>query len=287
MFKIIKFIIKLFFLLAVILAGLLIYSRYIEPNTLVEKYENISSPYISENADPIKIAVFSDTHFSKDYDLEDFQKIINSIEENKPDFVFFTGDLFDNLDTYDSKTDKISQALLSIKAPLGKYAIFGNHDYGGGAENEYEEILSAGGFKVLKNQYFALDSHKISIIGIDDFMIGYGDITKASWARDDYYNILLCHEPDVVDSILDYNIDLMVSGHTHGGQIHIPGFSEDFLPTYGKNYVKGLFEFNNSRLTKLYVNPGLGTTKIPLRFFSKPEITYITVTAPEEGSMTD
>ncbi len=278
MFKVIKFILKSFLLVALILAGLFIYARFIEPNILVEKDVKISSPYVSESANNLKIAVFSDTHFSDDYDLKDFQKVMDSIEKNKPDFVFFTGDLFDHLDTYDRKTDKISEALKSIKAPLGKYAIFGNHDYGGGAENEYEKILSAGGFKVLKNQYFALDSYKISIIGIDDFMIGYGDISKATWAREDYFNILLCHEPDVIDSILDYNIDLMVSGHTHGGQIHLPGFSEEFLPPYGKNYVKGLFEFNNSRLTKLYVNPGLGTTKIPLRFLSKPEITYITIT---------
>ena len=278
MFKIIKFIIKSVILVVLILAGFLGYARFIEPNTLVEKSIEISSPHVSENADNLKIAIFSDTHFSEDYDLEDFQKVLNSIEKNEPDLVLFAGDLIDNLDMFNGSPDDISKALQSIKAPLGKYSIFGNHDYGGGAENEYEKILIAGGFKVLKNQYFALDSHKISIIGIDDFMLGYGDITKATWARDDYYNILLCHEPDIVDSILEYNIDLMVSGHTHGGQIHIPGYTEDFLPPYGKNYVKGLFEFSNSRLSKLYVNPGLGTTKIPLRFLSKPEITYITIT---------
>ena len=278
MFKIIKFFIKSFLLIVLILAGFLGYARFIEPNTLVEKSIEISSTYVSQNADNLKIAVFSDTHFSDDYDLKDFQKVVDSIEKNEPDLVLFAGDLIDNLDMFNGNTYEISNALKSIKAPLGKYSIFGNHDYGGGAENEYEKILSEGGFKVLKNQYFSLDSHKISIIGIDDFMLGYGDITKVTWARDDYYNILLCHEPDIIDSILDYNIDLMVSGHTHGGQIHIPGYTEDFLPPYGKNYIKGLFEFDNSRFSKLYVNPGLGTTKIPLRFLSKPEITYITIT---------
>ena len=278
MIKIIKFLIKSVFLIVLIIAGILGYARFIEPNSLVEKSIEISSPYVSENADNLKIAVFADTHFSDNYDMKDFQKVLNSIKKNEPDVVLFAGDLVDNLDLYEGNTDDISTALQTIKAPLGKYSIFGNHDYGGGAENEYEDILSEGGFNVLKNQYFALDSHKISIIGIDDFMLGYGDITKATWARDDYFNILLCHEPDIIDSILEYNIDLMVSGHTHGGQIHIPGYTEDFLPPYGKNYIKGLYEFDNARLSKLYVNPGLGTTKIPLRFLSKPEITYITLT---------
>ena len=278
MIKIIKFLIKSVLLIILILAGFLGYARFIEPDTLVEKSIEISSPFVSEKSDHLKIAVFSDTHFSDNYDLQDFQKVLKSIEKNEPDLVLFAGDLIDNLELFKGNTDDISKALLSIQAPLGKYSIFGNHDYGGGAENEYEEILRDGGFNVLKNQYFALDSHKISIIGIDDFMLGYGDISKATWARDDYYNILLCHEPDIIDSILDYNIDLMVSGHTHGGQIHIPGYTEDFLPPYGQNYIKGLFEFDNARQSKLYVNPGLGTTKIPLRFLSKPEITYITIT---------
>ena len=278
MFKIIKFLIKLLLLIAFVLIGLLSYARFIEPNTLTEKSIKISSDYVSETADNLKIAVFSDTHFSNDYDLKDFQKILDSINKNKPDLIFFTGDLIDNLSTYNGNPEDISIAFNSIEAPLGKYSIFGNHDYGGGAENEYEKILNAGGFKVLKNQYFGLDSYKISIIGIDDLMLGNGDLAKATWARNDYFNILLCHEPDIIDSVLDYNIDLMISGHTHGGQIHIPGYTEGFLPPYGKNYVKGLYEFSNTRLSKLYVNPGLGTTKIPLRFLSPPEITYITIT---------
>jgi predicted MPP superfamily phosphohydrolase len=279
MYKIIKILIVLLFLITLILAGLFVYARFIEPHTLTEKSIEISSEFVSEPANNLKIAVFSDTHFSDNYDLDDFQKVINSIKKNKPDLIFFTGDLFDNLDLYKGNTDDISNALNSIDAPLGKYSIFGNHDYGGGAETEYEKILNAGGFKVLRNQYFGLDSYKISIIGIDDFMLGYGNLEKATWARNDYFNILLCHEPDIIDSVLEDNIDLMVSGHTHGGQVHIPCYTDNILPPYGKNYIYGLYEFNNFRLSKLYVNPGLGTTQINLRFLSPPEITYIIITS--------
>lgn len=275
--KSMNFFIKIIFLFLLVSAGLFSYAKFVEPHTLVEKSVEVSSPFVMEEARDLKIAVFSDTHFSESYGIEDFQKVMDSIGANKPDILLFSGDLIDNLSLYDGEISQISDALASIKAPLGKFAIFGNHDYGGGAEKEYADILNAGGFTVLKNQYVGLDDYKISIIGIDDFMLGYGDISKATWARSDYYNILLCHEPDIADSILETNIDLMVSGHTHGGQIQVPGFTEKYLPPYGENYVKGLFEFNNNRGTKLYVNPGLGTTQIPLRFLCSPEITYITL----------
>ena len=277
MFRFIKFIIKAFLLLLLIAAGVVAYANLIEPHMLSEEYVEIDSPHVSPEAEGIQIALLSDTHFSEHFTLEDFQEVLDSIEEHQPDIVFFTGDLIDNFDQYSGDVRELSKALDTIEAPIGKFAIFGNHDYGGGAEKEYAAILEAGGFHVLKNDYFPLDAYQLSIVGIDDFMLGYGDIGKATWARDDYFNILLCHEPDIVDMVLDYNIDLMLSGHTHGGQIHLPGYTEEFLPPYGENYVKGLYEFQNHRSTSLYVNPGLGTTKIPLRFLSTPEITYITL----------
>ena len=279
MIRIIKFLLKIMLILVAVAIGILTYAKYVEPNTLVEKSVQVSSTFVTASSENLKLALISDTHFSKDYDLKDFQKVLDSLSENQPDLVFFVGDLFDNYYRYDGDVKEISEALLSIKAKEGKFAIFGNHDYGGGAEHEYASIMEAGGFRVLKNEYYPLDELQLSIVGIDDFMLGYGDIGKATWARDDYFNILLCHEPDIIDSILEYNIDLMLSGHTHGGQIHLPGYTEEFLPPYGQNYVKGLFDFDNHRGTSLYVTPGLGTTKIPLRLFSKPEVTYITLSA--------
>lgn len=263
-----------------LLAGLFIYARFIEPELLVEKQIVISSSNVSVPANHLKIAVFSDTHFSEYYRPEDFQKSLDSLASQKPDLVLFCGDLFDNFDTYARDVSRVKEALAGIEAPLGKYAIFGNHDYGGGAENEYTGILSAGGFTVLNNQYFPLEDQQIGLIGLDDFMLGEGNLEKTSWARPDYFNIVICHEPDIIDAMLDTNIDLMVAGHTHGGQINLPGYEKNFLPPYGEKYIYGLYEFSNARTAKLYVNPGLGTTQIPLRFRARPEITYITLANP-------
>lgn len=256
---------------------LICYARYIEPQMLMVRESTISSSRVPDGADNLKIAVFGDTHFSAYYTTDDFDKVLDAIEEMKPDMVVFSGDLIDHYDTYSEDVGAISEKLSEIEAPYGKFAIFGNHDYGGGAENEYESIMETGGFTVLKNEYYAIDDLGIAVIGIDDVLIGYGEPAIASWGRPDYFNIVLAHEPDVIDEILDYSVDLMIAGHTHGRQINIKFFDKYILPPYGKKYINGLYHFTNERDSQLYVNSGIGMTKLPFRFLSPPELTSITL----------
>lgn len=284
MFRLIKGIFRLLFIFIIIAGVLFVYARYIEPHMLQIENVTIESTHVTEDAENLKIVVFGDTHFSDYYSTYEFSKVVNSIEEIKPDMVIFSGDLIDDYSTYTDDVDKISERLSRIEAPYGKFAIFGNHDYGGGAENEYKSIMEAGGFTVLKNEYFGIDELGIAILGIDDVIIGYGDPSVASWGRPDYFNIVLSHAPDVIDEILDYNVDLMISGHTHGRQININFFDEYILPPYGRNYVSGLFQFTNERGSQLYVNSGIGMTKLPFRFLSPPELTCITLKSKTPGS---
>ncbi|MGI6730899.1 MAG: metallophosphoesterase [Anaerovoracaceae bacterium] len=275
-----KFIINLFrfIIFLVIVSGLVfIYARYIEPQMLKVSEITIHSGYLYEESQGLTIAVFADTHFGDFYTIEDFTKVQNKLEEINPDIVIFAGDLIDHYDEYQEDVAKISEELSKIKAPLGKFAIFGNHDYGGGAEHEYENIMEAGGFTILQNEYFPLDELGMSIIGIDDVIIGYGNPKIASWARPDYFNIILTHAPDVADQILEYNGDLIISAHTHGRQVGLNFFDDKILPPYGKKYIKGLYELDNHRKATLYVNRGVGMTQLPLRFLSPPELTVITV----------
>lgn len=277
MFRLVKRVFRLILLLVVIGAVLTVYARYVEPHMLKVRDVTVASPRITADADHLKIAVFGDTHFGDYYTTKDFKKVVSAIGEMKPDMVVFTGDLIDHYDLYSGDTDAISGMFAEIQAPYGKYAIFGNHDYGGGAENKYQAIMEAGGFTVLKNDYFSIQKLGIAIIGIDDAIIGYGDPSVASWGRPDYFNIVLAHEPDLIDQMMDYNVDLMISGHTHGGQINLKFFDRYILPPYGKEYVSGSYRFSNERNSELYVNPGIGTTKLPFRLFSPPELTCITL----------
>lgn len=272
--KIIKrtfFILFILILLAALCVG---YARFIEPNRLtVTKIEDVS--YSMKK--PLTVAVFADTHFGFQYDTGDFQKVVEQVNENPPDILLFAGDLIDNLNEYSGSTAAISAELGKMKAKLGKYAVFGNHDYGGGAEYEYEAIMNAGGFEVLVNETVTFQENNLRLIGIDDLLIGYGDPSVVNHAAPDMYNLVFCHEPDIVDNILDSNTDYMVAGHTHGGQIRVPFYTQKFLPSYGEKYIKGVYSLQNKNETILYVNSGLGTTKIPARLGAVPELTYLTI----------
>lgn len=264
------------FVLILVLIGVLCvgYAHFIEPNRLTVKETQDTSYSMKE---PITIAVFADTHFGFQYDTDMFQKVVDKVNENPPDILLFAGDLIDNLNQYSGDISEISKKLSMMKANLGKYAVFGNHDYGGGAEYKYETIMNQGGFKVLVNETVTFRKKNLRLIGIDDLLIGYGDPSVVNRADASMYNLVLCHEPDIIDNILNSNTDYMVAGHTHGGQIRIPFYTEQFLPSYGEKYVKGKYELKNKNQTVLYVNSGLGTTKIPARLGAVPELTYITI----------
>ncbi len=252
------------------------YARYIEPHRITTEKELIYTGIIDDSSG-IKIALFADTHFSKYYTPEDFQKAVKKINQANPDIVFFLGDLVDDYENYDGDINKIIDELASIKANVGKFAVYGNHDYGGNMEFEYPGIMEAGGFQLLINEYQILEDKKIGILGVDDILIGYGDPYCAAGMRSDLYNIVICHEPDIIDEMLPYDIDMMFSGHTHGRQIGISLFDSYTLPAYGQKYIHRLYEMENARGSKLYVTSGLGTTKLPMRFATPPEVNFITI----------
>ncbi len=269
--KLFKTILILIFILCLIGAITVCYAFFIEPNQLKTEEVNISSKKLKE---PVSIAVFADTHFGAGYKLENFDKVIAKINEKEVDYVIFTGDLIDNYQNYKKNTSIISSKLLNIKAKKGKYAVFGNHDYGGGAQNYYKSIMNKGGFEVLINQSVSFSKNNLKLIGVDDFLIGYGNSSIVNKENSNTYNLVICHEPDVFDNFNKDKVDLMVSGHSHGGQVNIPYLKDKILPALGSKYTYGEYKNNNSLL---YVNPGLGTTKINARLFAKPEITFFNI----------
>ena len=137
----------------------------------------------------------------------------------------------------------------------------------------YPEILAAGGFTLLVNEAVQVGELPLNLIGLDDFLLGNGDLTQvAALTREDCYNLLLCHEPDVLAALTEENIDLALSGHTHGGQVCIPVYGPLVLPPLGEKYVSGRYTLSNG--AALYVTQGVGTTKVPLRLLTPPELVY-------------
>lgn len=251
-------------------------ARYIEPRLLKVKTQSIIVDEIKLEK-PLKIVQFSDSHLGPYYSLELFQKVVDKINSLKPDLIVFTGDLIDNNRTF-SEVEKLIEQLQSLKATYGKFAVIGNHDHGGNGTKRYMNIMKCSDFNLLVNTHCTIeinDKQKINLVGIDDRMIGKPDTDRAfNGIFPGAYTIFLSHAPDVLDYIRGRNVNLQLSGHSHGGQIRFPFIGAPVTVPYGSKFVKGYYEVPEENL-KIYVNSGLGTSQLPYRFMNLPEITVL------------
>ncbi|MGM9928234.1 MAG: metallophosphoesterase [Bacillus sp. (in: firmicutes)] len=262
--------------------GASFYGRYLEPTwTQITNYI-IPHKNIPKGFSGLKIVQFSDTHLGFQYTLKQLKKTITRINALHPDIIVFTGDLMDKPNEFNQK-EAVSAALSHLQAPLGKICIYGNHDHGGYGTTAYEEIMKNSGFTILKNTNMVVknaEQQPIFIAGIDDAMLG-----KPNWDQTmqniphDSFCILLSHAPDFADRASTYPISLQLSGHSHGGQVQIPFLGALATPPYAKKYYEGMYHISS---LQLYVNRGLGTTRIPIRFFARPELTLFTLQATSE-----
>ncbi|WP_019336139.1 metallophosphoesterase, partial [Lactococcus garvieae] len=215
---------------------------------------------------PLNVVQISDLQVSEYYETNRLDKVIEKVNAQKPDILLFTGDLFDNYSKYPEQRAPMIEKLKAFKANIGKYAVWGNHDYGGGAVRVYEDVMSAGGFTVLRNQGETLtlsDGRQVFLGGLDDSLLGNPSVSDTLAYRQNYdYAITMTHEPDVADAFIGTDTQLVLAGHSHGGQVWIP-----FYPiknVLAEKYTRGLYQLD--AITQLYVNTGIGTTSIHARF---------------------
>lgn len=260
-----------------------LYARYIEPKMMKTVYHQIQHPLIPKSIPPVKIVQFSDTHIGHFFHVDDLEKIVFQINNEQPDLVFFTGDLLDNPYQYttNAMSDQIIQVLQRIHAPLGKFSIFGNHDHGGYGTDLYLRIMNQSGFRLLHNEWEEItlsDGSSIVVAGLDDAILGRPNFDAIIHNKPSTFTILLAHEPDIFESTKKLPIHLQLSGHSHGGQVQIPFFGPIYTPPLGSKFFEGLHEDPHALL---YVNRGLGTTRLPLRFLASPELTVFTLSSGE------
>ena len=277
--KLLNKIFKLIILTIIICLLIFSYARYIEPSMLRVKNIDLKAKDIKD----CRIVFFTDTHFGKLYSQSNIDKIVKKINNQNPDIVIFGGDLLDNYARDYSLLDSnsLQNSLNEIKAKYGKYAVFGNHDYGGGASRVYEKFMSGGGFKVLKNESSYINDLNLNIIGYDDYLLG--NTKKSDYKiEENKFNLVVTHEPDVVELMTSSSENFILSGHSHGGQVTIPFLTDKILPVGAHKYVKGLYSEKNIGIndsTKMYVSSGIGMTSIPLRFLNPPEIVVFNISA--------
>lgn len=160
--------------------------------------------------------------------------------------------------------------------PLGVFGVLGEHDYWHGIE-ETKEGLAAAKIEELTNRgvWLTRGSDHLRLGGVDDLWSGQPDVAAALGdAKADDACLLMSHNPDLAEHLRDPRIGLILSGHTHGGQIVFPT-GAPFVPSrYGQKYLHGLVQAPD---TLVYVSRGLGTSGVPVRFCSRPEINFITL----------
>ncbi len=260
---------SVFFTMILLCGGVLFYAFKIEPNLLTVKEIDLSSE--SPSGRTMTVVQLSDLEISKAYSEDKLPDIIRRVNSFSPDIIVFTGDLFSNYAEY-SPEDEVENALSQMTAKVGKYAVYGNNDYGGGAAEEYEDIMENAGFLVLINssQTIGVADKTVVIGGLDDDTMGSPDLDQTfdGGTVDADYTILLSHEPYVPDHIEDYGVNLILSGHTHGGQVSIPFLSS---PLAQGEYVKGLYTLEDQN-GFLFVSNGFGTSRLAVRFLAPPQI---------------
>ncbi|MCL5958718.1 MAG: metallophosphoesterase, partial [Chloroflexi bacterium] len=194
----------------------------------------------------------------------------------KPDLAVITGDLVSRLGS--GEAESIVQELSRLSAPLGVFAILGNHDHWTEAGVVAAAIRSAG-LTLLRNASVLIEraGERIYIAGVDDIWENRHDLPLAlSEVPAEGCAILLAHEPDFADEAsLDRRVALQLSGHSHGGQVRVPGLGPLQLPFLGRKYPAGLRQVGGLRL---YTNRGIGTIFPPLRLNCRPEVTLFELT---------
>ena len=253
----------------------LIYGYWIEPNRIKVREFELKDDGIDAQ---VTIAQISDIHLGDHFSDKQLLPILEEINAISPDILVFTGDLFDNAQFYEYY-DEARDAFLTLDSEIIKIAIFGNHDLGGGGYKIYRDFMKASGFEVLVNDKMTveIEGQMIDFIGLDDGMLGNPSYDFESLiSGQDVFNVLLVHEPDIYNRYTEFPIQLVLSGHSHGGQISLGNYIA-ITPPLARLYKRGLFEIENEAQTKLYVHTGIGNTRIPIRIGNPPEISVFTI----------
>lgn len=235
--------------------------------------------------DGFTIAQLSDFHYDKLFSSAPIRTAVEIVNHLHPDLIALTGDFvtvpwFENSVSTRKKfaqtAEPCAEILQGLQAPMGRFTVLGNHD----ADSDPVRVARAlheHHLPVLMNRAVPLERgrDRIWLAGIDDVLEGRPDLGLAlANIPSTELTILLAHEPDFADEVSVTSVDLQLSGHSHGGQIWIPGIGAPWLPLLARRYPRGLYRVRD--LT-LYTNIGLGTIRAPVRLNCPPEITLITL----------
>jgi len=267
------------------LLGAFAYASAVEPNWIETVHLDLYAPRLPQEFDGYTVYQISDLHMSSIGTRErNVMGILNSLPE--ADLVVLTGDLIHT----QRGIDPLLRLAESIKSRDGIYAIFGNSEYKNGVRPlQFASRLHEHGIRVLLNQHVILqkDGGEIVLAGVEDPYSNHDDLELAiTGVPDDVFKLVLMHSPDGIAEAVVRGVDVVLSGHTHGGQINFPLIGAPITHSVmGPRMSSGYYQGHRLRTivgirpgrTQLYVTRGIGLSGIGMRFLCRPEFTTFTL----------
>jgi uncharacterized protein len=267
----------------------LLYGFFIEPKTLTVRHVEIISE--AWQGSPLKIGLMSDVHIGGIHvDAERAKRLANKMNSYSPDIVLIAGDYVNgHLPAKDWSVQKRTNLELGIrnmgflKAPLGVFSVYGNHDAWYGVP-ELGRMLNATSIRTLENKHINVQAmvgireYNFCLIGLADFQTGTNDLGMLENCEKGQSVLAFMHSPDSFH-LLRTDTALALAGHTHGGQINLPIYGRRAPATQivGHEYAYGYVDYEN---IPTFITAGIGTSILPARFRSPPEIVIITLRSP-------
>ena len=249
------------------------YGFGVEPLSLAVEAVKVPIRGLGEALDGFKIVALSDFHLYPFTELPFIQRAIDLARGLNPDLVMLVGDF---VDATAEAIHELAPAFGALNAKHGVMAVLGNHDVGKGPA-VVTKALKGAGIEVLVNRALEIGvgGAYLRVAGVDSLQ-GRQDLSAAlRGGKDGVPTVLLAHEPDIADSVVQHGrVDLQISGHSHGGQVRLPLFEGLSLPRWGRKYAFGRYQVGDMTV---YTGRGIGTTSVPIRIGSVPEVSEITL----------
>jgi uncharacterized protein len=245
---------------------------FIEPYLIDEKTTTTNDSDVPQNFVGKKIIFVSDIHNGQYFKRERVADVVRKVNDLDPDIVVLGGDYVCGDRKY---IEPCFEELAKLKAKMGIFGVTGNHDEWEDHDLTVKSMKKAG-ITVLSDraEWLKIDKDKIKIAGIDWYSTSEPDIGPLiEDAGENDFVILVSHTPDFAEKLKTSKIDLMLTGHTHGGQVTFFGLWAPYVPSqYGQKYRTGVIKDDK---TTVLISNGIGSTFLPIRFFARPQINII------------
>jgi predicted MPP superfamily phosphohydrolase len=265
---------------AVIAIGLVLFLGYIfllEPNWIEVTRHNAWFKTLPPEFDGLVVAHLSDLHMAR-YGLRE-RRLITVLTQAKPDLIVLTGDFLAN-GSDPTEVQRFLKDLQPLATPFGVWAVLGNHDHPDTLAQGPEAMrrfFNEADVALLVNEGGRIGRglDTLSLIGIDDPYTRHDRLWEAlKGMQRTPFAILLSHSPEIFIKADLARFDLVLAGHTHGGQIRLPWIGALWLPEGSERYESGWF---SGERAKMFVTRGVGTSILPIRFLARPEVPLITL----------